>query len=408
MLTDNNDHTLTWSESFDRQGIADPLLLQSEIAQGTVAAVRERMVRGTPAATPIAASLRRLLPAAFRAGVAAAPTASNVAFDLYMRGRHLLEEASPQSSRAAIEYFRKAVEEDPGFALAHSALADACINTMDNSLMTDPELLNTARVHAQRAVYSAPDLAEAHASLAAVRQSVWDWQGAEQSYKQALRIKPTFARAHLWYAGLIIQFGRIDEALREAQTAMEQDPYDRATPRTYGIFLFLGRHNREAAEMLSAVVAGKELPLARHNLGQVYSQLASLAAGDEATNYYHKAFAEADTVAATERRSSKDGEPPRPSVSDRMFAIFYTQQGHLREAEPYVQRVEEDVNASRVSPVVAAWIYALRGDAARAIDLLELAETRHDRRLLYIKVNPYLDSLHSNTRFEALLKRLRL
>ena len=407
LLTDNNDHTLTWSEDYDRQGIADPLSLQSDIAQGAVTALRERLVSGPAAGVPIAARLRRLLPAAFRSGVAAAPTTSNIAFDLYMRGRHLLEEASSQSSRTAIDYFQRAVKEDPNFALAHSALADACINTMDNSLMTDPELLKTAREHAERAVNSAPDLAEAHASLAAVRQSVWDWEGAEKSYKEALRIKPTFARAHLWYAGLIIQFGRIDEALAEAKTAMDLDPYDRATPRTYGIFLFLGRRYPEAAEMLSAVVAGKELPLARHNLGQVYAQLASMSSGNVAAEYYRKAFAEADTVAATERRDGGDAGPRRPSISDRMFALFYTQQGNMA-AQPYVGRVIEDMNANRVSPVVVAWLSALRGDSETAVQLLERAEAMHDRRLLYIKVNPYLDSLHSNPRFQALIHRLRL
>jgi Tfp pilus assembly protein PilF/TolB-like protein len=406
LLTDNNDHTITWSEKFDREGIADPLSLQSEIAQGTVAALRERLGNGR-GALPLAARVRRLFPGLHTA-VAAAPTTSNTAFDLYMRGRHLLEEASPQSSVAAIDYFKRAVQEDPGFALAHSALSDACINTMDNSLTTDPELLNTAREHAERAVSSAPDLAEAHASLAAVRQSVWDWSGSERSYKEALRLKPTFARAHLWYAGLIIQFGRVDEALKEAQTAIEQDPYDRATPRTYGIFLFLGRRYREAASMLETAVAGKELPLARHNLGQVYSQMASMSRGEEAAAYYRKAFAEADTVAATERRSGSDGQMRRPSISDRMFAIFYTQSGDLAKAQPYVDRVIEDMNAGRVSPVVVAWLHALRGDYNGAMDLLERAEVMHDRRLLYIKVNPYLDGLHSNPRFQGLLRRVGL
>jgi serine/threonine protein kinase/Tfp pilus assembly protein PilF len=406
MLTDNNDHRLMWSEDFDRKGIANPLSLQSEIAEGTVGAVHQRLLNHPEGPAQIAANLRWLLMP--RSKMGGDPTSMNEAFDLYMRGRHLLEEASPQSAHAALDYFTRAIERDPDFALAHSALADACINNMDNSLTTDPVLLKTAQEHADRAVLSAPDLAEAHASMAAVQQSVWNWDASEASYRKALQLKPKFARAHLWYAGLIIQFGRLDEALREAKTAIELDPFDRATPRTYGIFLFLARHYGEAADMLSQAVAGKELPLARHNLGQVYAQIASVSEASKAAEYYRKAFDEAETVAAIERRESPNGIPRRPSISDRMFAVFYTQEGKLPEAEPYAKRVFEDVDAGRVSPVIGAWLYSLRGDSEKAIAFLERAEARRDRRLLYIKVNPYLDRLHSDQRFQALLKRLRL
>jgi serine/threonine protein kinase/Tfp pilus assembly protein PilF len=405
-LTDNTDHRLVWSESYDDKSIANPLVVESEIADAAVYAVRQRVVMRQIAGLRFPMQLSRLFGG--RSAPSSAPTSNNEAFDLYMRGRHLLEEASPPSARAALDYFSRAVASDPDFALAHSALADACINNMDNSLATDQELLRMAREHAERAVALAPDLAEAQASLAAVYQSVWDWKDSEASYRTALQLKPKFARAHLWYAGLLIQFGRVDEALAEAQLAEELDPYDRATPRTYGIFLFLARRYQEAAAMLGSAVAGKELPLARHNLGQVYAQIAYTSDPQQALIYYQKAFDEAETVAAIERRESPDGLPQRPSISDRMFAIFYTQRGDLTAAEPYMSRVLEDVNAGRVSPVIAAWLYSLRGNSERAMDYLERAEAEHDRRLLYIKVNPYLDPLHKNARFQSLLNRLGL
>ena len=129
------------------------------------------------------------------------PAANSTAFDLYMRGQNLLEEVSPPAAAAAIEYFRRAIEEDPSFALAYAALSEATAQLMNYRYRAQSELSRQARQYAQKAVELDPSLPEAHAVLASVKQMDWDWKGAEASYREALRLKPGFRRARRSYAG---------------------------------------------------------------------------------------------------------------------------------------------------------------------------------------------------------------
>src|SRR5262249_40887300 len=179
------------------------------IARETVTAVEHRILshgqntssRGLLAS--VAISLRRIFSTESSAALPGPPTYSNVAFDFYMRGHSLLEELSPASATKAVEYFERAIQEDPNFALAYAAVSDALIASMNYDVTPRAETLASARSHAEEAVRRDPALAEAHMVLGAVRQIDWDWFGAESSFREALRLKPNLARARRWFAGLI-------------------------------------------------------------------------------------------------------------------------------------------------------------------------------------------------------------
>ena len=422
-VTDNHDNgTLVWSESFDLRTIGnppridDPLEVQSQIAENTVAALQKRLVlgglgvpEGSGRLVPFIARVRQTfgLP---RARVSDAPTASNDALDHYMRGRSLLGGISEASTLDAIREFEKAVSADRSFALAYAALAEANIARMNYHFATEPELLRNARTFAEQSVNLDPALPEGYAVLGVIRQTSWDWKGANESYLKALALKPSLARARRWYAGLILQFGspRFDEAIQQARTALEQDPFDRMAVTSCSAVLFFAGRVHDAVKMLAPAVSG-EMPGARYNLGEYYARLGYLSKGAQSEDYYSKAFAEARKVAEIEHGGAKNAASEMlPSLSDEMFSLFYSMRGEAGKAEPYFRRLLLKMAASRCSPVTVACVYALQSKTGTALDLLERAATWRDRGLLYIKVIPYFENLRKEPRFTRLVAAMGL
>jgi tetratricopeptide (TPR) repeat protein len=276
---------------------------------------------------------------------------------------------------------------------------------MNYNYVPHPELAQAARDYANRAVELDASLAEAHSVLAAVRQMDWDWKGAGASYQQALFLKPNLARARRWYAGFILQFGRFDEALREARRAIELDPYDHSAEPAVGGYLFLAGRFQEAVEMLQRALRAQDMPLTHSNLSQVYSWLAHVTAGAASAEYLRLALSEARAVESAEREASGAARTPYADVA---AALAHTLAGDPDSAAPYIERMEHEVAANGTSPVSLAWVYAALGQSERACDLLDRAAAYRDRRLLYIKVVPYAALFRGNPRFQALLRQMSL
>ena len=275
---------------------------------------------------------------------------------------------------------------------------------MNYNYAPHPDLAQAARDYA-RAVELDATLAEAQSVLAAVRQMDWDWKGADASYQQALLLKPNLARARRWYAGFILQFGRFDEALRDARHAVELDPYDHSAEPAVGGYLFLAGRYPEAVETLQRALRSKDMPLTHSNLSQVYSWLAHVTTGSASAEYLRLALAEAGAVGLAERESSGGARTP---YADAVAGLAYALAGDRNNAAPYIDRMEHEVAASGTSPVSLAWVYAALGQTERACDLLNQAAAYRDRRLLYIKVVPYAVFLRGNPKFQALLRQMSL
>lgn len=414
LLSDNKENHAIYSEDFNRRRIDDPLQLQSDIASGTVMALEKHLVLGRfgprveqSSFFPALSRLREGFSKPFWQQVQTAPTRNSLAFDHYMRGRQLLEDFSASSNQAAISYLKQAVEEDPSFALGYAALADAQLNMMNFTQVPQQELLAAARKDAEMAVTLDQSLAEAQASLAYVRQTEWDWKGAEQSFQEALRLKPEYAQARRHYAGLLLQFGRFDEGLPMARQAFSEDPYDHRALPGMGLYLSLAGQYQEAVALLEPAIGDRDMPAARHNLADAYAELAVLASGAQRQQYFTKAFSQAQKVAEIERREDVEQGSYTP-ISDEMYAHYYSLQGNYTAAEPYFNRMVADMKAKRTSPVIVAWIYAIQGDKARALDLLERSLAARDRTLFYVKEFPALASLRNEQRFRAIVAQMKL
>jgi eukaryotic-like serine/threonine-protein kinase len=413
-LTDNQSGVLVWTQNFDRE-LHDPLALQSDIAEGSVRALEarsflggsERIATGIRVAGPI----RGLFPLP-QVTVPRPATNSSAAFDSYIRGRALLEERTFPAALNAIRCFEDALTEDPTFALAKAALADSQFGLMDYDYAPAKDLVARGREYAEQAVKLGPDIAETYASLAAVQQTDWDFNGAEQSYRKAIQLNPKLSRAHRWYAGLILQFGRTGEAIEETRLAMDLDPYDYPGKVADGLYFFLARRYQEAKYLLEGLIRQKDLSSAHVTLGDVYLELAAQSSGAEKTLWLRKALEQADLVEHAMRQAVTEAPLPSSPVSikfaDRMHAQYYTLAGDSRAAQPYIERMASDASSGRTSKVPLAIVYTMTGEQEQALDLLEQAATQKDRQLLYLRVLPQFDRIRNTKRFDSILRKMAL
>jgi TolB-like protein/tetratricopeptide (TPR) repeat protein len=414
-LTNNRDGTLVWSQNFERD-IQSPLQLQSDIADGSVRALQVGTLFGRPvgirrAGLSLPVPLLGLL-GFQRAAVPPAATTNPAAFDAYLRGQYLFEERTVPAALDAIRCYHTALQEDPNFALAYAAAADAEFVLMDYEYATQAVLAQRAREFAEKAIRIAPGQAEPYVSLGAVGQAEGNFSAAEDSYKRAVQLNPRLSRAHRWYSGLLMQFGRQDDSLEEMQRAIELDPYDYSAESNQGLFFFYSRRYKEAVTTLEDALAHKELVSAHIHLGRVYCALGRGASGKVAHEYFSQALRQADAVEASMRRTISQSPSTSGAISinysDRMHAEYYTLGGRLDEAAPYLDRLKADTTAGRISPVSLGIYYAQVGDADHAMPLLNAAAAAKDRQILFLKVMPEFDRIRRDPRFVALLHSIGL
>ncbi|MEK7405062.1 MAG: tetratricopeptide repeat protein [Acidobacteriota bacterium] len=221
----NDEHL--WAETYDRD-LRDIPSLYSEVAR-TIA--HEIGVQLSPSE---------------KARLAAARPVNRKAFEAYLRGRHHWNKRSEESVKQAIAYFRAALEEDPAYAPAYAGLAD-CYNQLGTNLVgSQPPSVTRplAIAAASKALEIDGELAEAHAALAFARLYDWNWSGAEQSFRRAIELNPSYAPARTWYASYLVYTGRTAETLREAQRARELDPLSAIVNTQVGWMFALARRLR--------------------------------------------------------------------------------------------------------------------------------------------------------------------
>src|SRR5262249_6986913 len=151
-------------------------------------------------------------------------TADPEAYQLYMAGRYQWSKRTGEGMRKAIESFQKAIDLDPRYALAHVGLADAYATLGSYHIRQSNEAFPQAKDAATKALSIDQRLAEAHASLGKIfTDYYWDNEQAETEFKLAIKLKPNYPNSHHWYSNLLAHLGRFDEAVGEANLALELD-----------------------------------------------------------------------------------------------------------------------------------------------------------------------------------------
>jgi serine/threonine protein kinase/tetratricopeptide (TPR) repeat protein len=209
-LVDARDGYQLWSERFDRR-LQDVFAIQEEIAE------------------QVARALRAVLTAADRGALQQRRTTSLEAWELYLKARQILSELRTAQLRHAIPLLERALELDPGFALAHAALAEASYEIHSWLGGTERDL-ERAEASARRALELAPELAESHVAAGAAASAARRFDESAARFEEAIRIDPQLWQAYWLYARTRFAEGRLDEAERLWKRAMEVRPLDYQVP----------------------------------------------------------------------------------------------------------------------------------------------------------------------------------
>jgi eukaryotic-like serine/threonine-protein kinase len=306
------------------------------------------------------------------------------AYHLYLNGRYHLEKLTPEDMRVAPDFFEKAVARDPSYAAAYAGLADAYAWQGYWSYVSGREPFDKSRFAAQRALALDPQIPESHISLALTDFFYfWNFPEAEKAIGRALALEPNSAYAHDVACWLKVATGRTQEGLAECRRALELDPFSFLYNWVLAHELFFARDYGGSIDQANKTL--EIYPNSRQAvriLGYAYQQL-----GD------HE-----QAMTQWIRLEQLDGNETRA----KELMLVFKQSGYagfLRNDAKYKEANGEYYDA--------ACDHALLGEKDAAFAALGKAfDVR--RKVVWVKVDPEFDSLHSYPRFTDLLRRIGL
>jgi eukaryotic-like serine/threonine-protein kinase len=313
------------------------------------------------------------------------------AYRLYLKGRHYWNRWTEEGFYKAIEYFQQAVEKDPSYALAYTGLADSYVLLGWNSYLPPKEAFPKGKAAAMNALHFDPDLAEAHTPLAALLWlHDWQWQQAQTEFKRSLELGPTYPTANHWYAEYVMTMGRHEEAMARMKNGQELDSLSLIINVAVGWGFYNARRYDEAIEQLRRTVElDPNYPVTYWILGLLLRK----------TGCYELAIAEGEKAVKL-----SGGSPLMRAALAHTFGTA----GRTKEAFQILDDLTKLAKQKYVAPYFFAGIHIGLGENDRAIEYLEKSYDEHSHWLIYLHIDPSMDGLRDNARFQDLLRRVGL
>jgi serine/threonine-protein kinase len=358
-----------WAQSYQRD-LHDILALQSDVA-GAIA--NEIKIKLTPQEQARLARGRSVNPEAYR---------------LYLQGRYYFSRRTLPAFDKSIQLFQQVLEKDPDTALAYAGLAESYGILPFYGGASAKEAFPKAKAAALKALELDDSLAEAHAALGFVLfYWDWNWSAAESELKRAIELNPGYVVGHHWYAEYLGAMGRHEQAIAQVRRAQELDPLSPLMLVIGGqVCRYARRYDEGMEQCRKAIELDSNYALAHVGLGRAYL-------GKE---MYEEATAE------FEKAARLDGS--EHSLLWLAFASAAT--GRRGEALKILDRAREQSKRGEISPLRLAYFYIGLGENQRALDWLEKAYEERDPYMSFLKVEPPLDPLRSDPRFQDLLRRM--
>ena len=355
-----------WSEKFDRN-MEDIFSLQDEISLAIINNLKIELLGQEEAKL-----VKRY-------------TENFKAHNSYLQGLYFWNRRTKEGMEKAVEYFKKAIEEDPQYALAYSGISDSYSLLGYWGFLELKEAYPKAKAAAMKALEIDDMLAEAHASLASIKAVYeWDWQETERGFKRALELNPKYATARVWYGVFYLwPMGQHEEAMREVNRAQELDPLSPIINFSIGFLLYYSQQYDQAIEVFQNVLAMEpNFPPASTFLSMAYIKkgMYDKAIRQEIRASRFLGIWDERTIGAIENTYARSG------------------------FEAAVQKILDVTK----NPSSRAWLYAFLEKKDEAFECLEQAYEQRDSSLLYLKTEPVFESLRSDPRFKALLKKVGL
>jgi len=361
-----------WSFDYDRKP-ADVFAIQREVAQ------------------QVASALRVELSPAEKSQLAKRGTESLEAYNLYLQGHYYANKGTLQGLNKGIEYFKEAIEVDSEFAIAYAGLAKCYHRLGYWGYLPPKEVYPKAKAAALQALQIDDAMGEAHAELAHIRfRFDWDWSAAESGYRHAIELNPNDVRARQLYATFLRTMGRHDEALAEIKRSQQVDPLYLPSHLDEGNILFNTRRYDEAIEKLNGTIAMEP----SFSFPYFWLALSNL----------EKDMVEEAIGTARKLMTLPGGA----SLGVVALGYIYGRSGKKHEAQKILEQLLQVSKQKYVPASAIALIYIGLGEKDQAFEWLEKAYETHDPRLLELRVSPLVDSLRSDPRFKALLKKMGL
>jgi TolB-like protein/DNA-binding winged helix-turn-helix (wHTH) protein/Flp pilus assembly protein TadD len=372
-LLDGKNDIHLWAQDFERD-LRNVLNLESDVAQAIAREIRVELTKE---------DVSRL---------GAYPSVNPTAHDAYLRGRYQWNKRTGRALRESIRLYQEAIASDPEYALAYAGIADSYILLEELGQMSPTEANPLISRTARKAVEADPNLADAHMVLAASKETDWDWTGAEREYNRAIELNPGLARAHHWYAHLLIGMNRSNEAIAEIQRAVDLDPLtDRLYLREAEIYYYARQYDR-AEQILGMLEAPAKQSIAVH----VYELSGKIE------------LAKKDYPGATSKFLVVTQAEPEEPYEWAYLVYAYAQGGKATEASASLVKLEQLSGRRYDKPFLMAVAWTGLGDHDKAIDFLNEVYRLRSSNLAMIQVDSLFDPLRSDPRFQELLHKIGL
>jgi TolB-like protein/DNA-binding winged helix-turn-helix (wHTH) protein len=359
-----------WSESYESE-VGDALTLQGTIAQTVAREIQVKLTRQE----------QNLL--------AAATPVNPEAHDLYLKGLYTIRGMeSAESSEKAIEYFQQAIEKDPSYAAAYTALSNVYSTWIPGMNHSPRDLMPKAKGFALKALILDNTLADAHSLLGMIALCYdWDWSAAEKEYEQTMALNPNHVWAHEWHARGLVAQGRTDEAIAEAERVLALSPTPLEWDSPIWVFVLARRYDlaRERAQKLLEVAPN--WVWGHFEMALIYEQQGKL----------EKAAQE------SLRADELFGMDPKRAAQLKETLAKSGPKGYWKRT---LDNYRESAKSDYVPPVLVAKSCVRVGDKECAFEWLERGLEERDDLMINLNVEPVFDSLRSDPRFQELVRRV--
>ena len=360
-----------WADSFDRK-LIDIFAVESEIA------------------AKVADILKAKLTGAEQHAISMQPTRNTEAYQLYLKGRYFWNKRTGPDLQKAIDYFKQAIEKDPGYALAYVGLGDSYILLSGFGAAPPQNSFPLAEAAAKKALEIDDNLAEAHTTLGFILcVHHLNFADSIREFERAIALNPNYATAHHWFGdGPLLAVGQFDRAIAEGKRAVELDPLSVIITADLGADFLVARRYDEAIEQFhKAIDLDPRFYYAHWNLAQALEMKGDLRG---ALTEYKKAV----------------------ELDDDPFVLALLGQGYAKvgqrdEAFKILAQLPQ-IAAHRYVPSYSfALLHMALGDKDKAIEWLERSyQDGAGLDVIFLKVDPMLDPLQREPRFQALVAKV--
>lgn len=370
-LIDAANNKVIWGEQYEKK-MSDLLATQREIA------------------TAITDKLQLRISGDDAKGITKKYTNDNEAYQLYLKGRFHWNKRTTDSLRAAAEHYNQAIEKDPGFALAYSGLAETYVLFPNYDVMPAVDSMPRAKAAALRALELDDSLAEAHTALGWYYATYeFDWAAGERELRRAIELNPKYATAHQWYAELLVQNKRFEEAAAQVRLSQESDALSPIISFNSGWHFYLtGRYDDAIRDFNRTLSLYPDFAVGHAGLCWAYERKGDAAAA----------------IPSCRKSVDLGGGSYEKAYLSRALA----RAGKRDEAESLLEEIKADASRKHVPSIAFAIAHAGLGDKEAALRYLEKEVDERGYWASTFAVDPALDEFRSEPRFKALLKKMNL